>query len=147
MSVKWGIKGFKGDARKCYEEIQTLGEDFTPRDVLELARDPRTELHKCFDWDDTIAAEKWRLHQARQICGSISVVVEHEEQAPVEYRLIEHDSSTMSYRPIVFTVRNEDQYGQLLRQAKRELDAFQRRYKIIKELKNVIEEIEKVINN
>jgi hypothetical protein len=35
--------------------------------VVEFARNPKTELHRHFDWDDTSAATAWRLEQARQI--------------------------------------------------------------------------------
>lgn len=35
--------------------------------VVEYARNPKTALHSCFEWDDTAAAVAWRLEQARQI--------------------------------------------------------------------------------
>ena len=145
MSTEWGTFKFKANAQKCYEEIQTLGEEYTPHQVLDLARNPETELHKCFDWDDSVAAEKWRVTQARQVIRSLVVVVEKEENEPVAYRIIQHDSEEKVYRPITLTVRNEDQYGILLRQAKAELDAFRKKYKHITELEDVIDEIEKVL--
>jgi hypothetical protein len=36
-------------------------------DVVDAARDEATALHSLFTWDDSVAAEKWRLTQARQI--------------------------------------------------------------------------------
>ncbi len=142
MSVQWGFLKFKADAQKCYDEVQTLGESYTPRDVLELARDPKTELHKCFDWDDTSAAEKWRIQQARQVCISFVVRVEKSVEEPKTYRVIQHDHEGKAYKPVVFTVRNEDEYGRLLKQAKAELAQFRSRYKNIAELESVIDEIE-----
>lgn len=146
MSVQWGFMKFKADAQKCFDEVQTLGEEYTPHEVLDLARDPKTELHKCFDWDDSSAAEKWRIQQARFVCNSFTVVIETTEGEVKTYRLVQHDHDEKVYRPVTFTVRNEDQYASLLRKAKAELTAFKNRYQSIVELENVIEEINRVLN-
>lgn len=146
MSVQWGWLKFKADAQKCYDELTSeYGEEFTSEQVLNLARDPGTELHKCFDWDDSTAAEKWRLEQARQVCRSFVVHIEKEETEPVTYRLVQHDSEQKVYRPVTFTVRNEDRYSVLLKQAKQELASFRSRYKSIIELERVIDEIDAVL--
>lgn len=144
--IKWGFLTFKANAQKCYDElIDAYGEEFTAEQVLELARDPSKELHKCFDWNDATAAEKWRLHQARQICGSLTVVIERENKGPREFRIIQHDNAEKVYRPVMFTVRDEDRYARLLSQAKADMKAFKSRYAEIVELQSVIEEIERVL--
>jgi hypothetical protein len=38
-----------------------------PEDVVEFARNPKSELHRHFEWNDTEAAAAYRLVQARQI--------------------------------------------------------------------------------
>ena len=116
MSVQWGFMKFKADAQKC------------------------------FDWDDSSAAEKWRIQQARFVCNSFTVVVETTKGEEKAYRLVQHDHDEKVYRPVTFTVRNEDQYESLLRKAKAELAAFKNRYQSIVELENVIEEIDRVLN-
>ena len=61
--VMWRVDGFfKADAQKCYEEMGDS--DISPEEVLEKAKDKNSELHKCFEWDDTVAANKYRLQQA-----------------------------------------------------------------------------------
>ena len=55
------------DAQKVADEILAIGNFATTAQILDKARDEQTELHKCFDWDDAEAAEKWRLQQARHI--------------------------------------------------------------------------------
>ena len=145
MSGQWGFLKFSADAQKCYDEVQTLGEEYTPRQVLDLARNPKTELHKCFDWDDSSAAEKWRLRQARDVCQSFTVVIETEKGHEKSYRLVQHDREERVYRPVTFTMRNEDMYEQLLKQAKQELASFRSRYKSITELESVIDEIDAVL--
>lgn len=146
MKIEWKGTAFKGNAELCYREIQTLGEDYTPDDILNLARNESTELHKCFDWDDASAAEKWRKHTARLICCSLSVIVEKEEHDPVTYRIIQHNNEKKAYAPVTLTVRNDDEYARLIKQAKAELAAFRLRYKSIVELETVIDEIDRFIN-
>lgn len=51
-------------------------------DVVAFARDPLSALHACFDWEDSEAAEKWRLSQARAVIR-LHVVILSEEQACV----------------------------------------------------------------
>jgi len=54
---------FKADANKCKAEIDMLPKK-TKENVVRFASNSKTELHKCFEWDDTKAAAKYRLEQA-----------------------------------------------------------------------------------
>lgn len=145
MEIKWSGFKFNADAEKCWAEIKSLGEAVTPETIVDFARDENTELHKCFEWDDTKAAEAWRKSQARTICGSLVVVEEKTETEPVTFRILQHDSEEQAYKPVTLILKNETEYQRLLKQAKAELQSFKSRYKNIVELRNVIDEIEKVI--
>ena len=145
MEIKWCGFKFKADAEKCWNEIKSLGDAVTPEAIVEYARDENTELHKCFEWDDTKAAEAWRKSQARTICGSLVVVEEKEEKEPISFRILQHDSQDQAYTPVTLILKNEDEYKRLVNRAKAELASFRERYKNILELRNVIEEINKVI--
>ena len=52
-------------------ELETIrrnaGGVLRPEDVVSFAADPDTELHSRFEWDDTEAAQQYRLWQARQL--------------------------------------------------------------------------------
>ncbi len=61
-------------------ELTTNKGELTPQRVVKAAADPESPLHKAFDWDDTKAGRKWRIHQARQLIKSIRVVIETSEQ-------------------------------------------------------------------
>ena len=55
--VVWKVKGlYKADAEKVYSEITALGDSFSPDQIVEAAKDEKSELHKCFDWNDTCMA-------------------------------------------------------------------------------------------
>lgn len=47
----------------------------TPTLVVDLARDAGHPLHGHFEWDDTVAAEKWRRTQAGELIRSVGFVV------------------------------------------------------------------------
>ena len=49
------------------------------RKVLDDAKDDKSPLHSLFNWDLKQAAEKWWLHRARIIIGSVSIQVTHTE--------------------------------------------------------------------
>lgn len=143
--IVWKGWKFNADAEKCYRELETLGDSYTPQQIVDFAKNPETELHKCFEWDDTKAAENWRKQQARYVCCSISIVTDETEQKPTAYRLIQHDTDKQSYQNVVVTVRNRDQYLDLLEMAKKELNSFKERYRRIVELESVIDEIERFL--
>ena len=60
------------DVGKELEKIeQTTG--ITNQNVLKYAKDETTTLNKMFEWDDSVAGEKYRLEQARKIINNIQV--------------------------------------------------------------------------
>lgn len=62
--------------KACLESLaERDGGRLTPDAVVEAARDPTSPLHDHFTWDDTLAAQKCRLDEARTLIRSIRVVV------------------------------------------------------------------------
>lgn len=137
---KWKVPGlFKADPSKVWDEIKTLDEK-TPDAVVELARNENSVLHDLIDWDDKIAAEKWRRQQARIImCNLVVEVQENKDSEPIELRILYKTDEDKEYRDIEFAVRHEDEYEKLLKQAKRDLLSYQTKYHILKELKPIFE--------
>ena len=54
--------------------IESNGGQVSPADIVDFARNPKTALHRAFNWDDTTAAEAWRIEQAKKILR-VSVVM------------------------------------------------------------------------
>ena len=52
-SWRSGLGVFKADAQKVADEIRSIGEEVSPVQIVAKARNKDTELHKCFEWDDT----------------------------------------------------------------------------------------------
>lgn len=140
--ITWKFEGlFKGDAEKCYAECESLSEA-SPENILALATDETTELHKCFEWDDSIAAHKYRLHQARKITQSFVIVSEDKEIEPI--RAFQITSQTNVYKPTRLFLQDRDEYSILLKRAKEELQAFKKRYKMLSELEEIFNEIDRL---
>lgn len=142
MQAEWKIKGiFKADAQRVADEI---GENsITPEQVLEKARnDKNSELHKCFEWNDGIAAEKYRLIQARKIIINLAYVPKEKTDEPVRCFQITREKSV--YMPTKQFLVNNDEYQDLLKRAKVELESFKRRYATLSELETVFEAIENI---
>ena len=137
MAVEWKMGFFSGvNAEKCYQEIQTIGESVTPKQILEYARNPETELHKCFEWDDSIAAEKFRLQQARMVVCQLVIVEDMNKPEPQKIRVIQ--STGEAYKPVKMIVRNKTEYESLLERARAELRAFKNRYHTLVELEEIL---------
>lgn len=62
-----------GSLREQLDEIRSQYGRLTPRLIVDEARDPRHPLHHRFEWDDGLAAEKWRREQARALIRSVAV--------------------------------------------------------------------------
>ena len=139
MQAEWKIKGiYKADAQKVADEI---GDGkVTPQEVLEKARDENSELHKCFEWDDSIAAEKYRLQQARQIIINLVYAPKTEEVQPV--RCFQITTERCTYQQTKMFLVQEDEYQSLLKRAKSELENFKAKYKTLSELEEVFNAID-----
>jgi len=148
MGIEWKLPGlFKGiNAEEAWNELHGNGEKRTPQEIVDIARNPNSVIHNYFQWDDGIAAEEYRKGQAARMERSFiltKVVDDGEKVEKKIYRLVEVDSSRTSvYTPVIFTLRKEDEYADLLRRAKIELEGFVKRYHSLIELQEIIEDIE-----
>ena len=133
LEAHWKVNGiFKADAQKVCEEIGDTS--ITAEEVLNRARNVDSELHKCFEWDDSIAGEKYRLQQAQNILRMLVFYPTVESKQPV--RVFSYTTET-KYKPTVQMVVNIDEYQELLKRAKQELQAFRNKYKTLSELQDI----------
>ena len=66
------------DVKVLAKAIKRLERDdgkLLPEDVLNAARDPKSPLHDHFTWDETEAAHKHNLHEARQLIRAVRIDV------------------------------------------------------------------------
>lgn len=135
------------DAQKVGEEIKSLsGKDgdkpVKPQEIVEYARNNKaSELYKCFEWNDSLAAERYRLVQARNVVNSIIYVVETVEEGkePQKVKVFMQTEYGSGYQPTEVIVKNEDKYQKLLQQAYKDLKVFKERYYMLTELKEIFD--------
>lgn len=70
-----------------------------PTFVVEAARSEDSPLHELFEWDDGMAAEKYRLEQARHLIRSVRVVSSVEDPAR-PFRVFVNLQDTAGYRTV-----------------------------------------------
>ena len=78
QKYKWKQRRF-GDitadvAAKELCDIQKKHGSLTPDVVVKEAKKKRSPIHDCFEWDDTTAAAKYRVEQAKYLIRTIEVV-------------------------------------------------------------------------
>lgn len=141
----WRTPGvFRADAQKICDELRQIGEEFSPEDIVEAAEDEGKELHKCFEWDDTKAAHKYRIHQAVQLTSNLIFrkEVSENDPPPAPVRIFNKTDNTGGYKIPERTFKVQEEYEALLQRALAELHAFKIKYAALKELDYILELID-----
>lgn len=144
----WKSVGFSANAQRVGEELEKIS-DISNISVLEYAKEnTNSELHKCFEWDDSIASEKYRLIQASQVISSISFIIQEEplKKQKAYYSIKTEEKDIRTFKNIKDILENDEEYKALCEKAKRELENCKNNYNDLikkKDLKEIIFEIYK----
>ena len=132
-------------------EIEALAEkgNVTPEEVVEFASDPKTALHSRFEWDDSEAARKYRVEQARQVIRAVVTVIEHHESGALvkirAYTSLSTDRlNGIGYRRTVDVMSDDDLCAIALVDAQRDFSKFHDKYKDLTALQSVFAAANKV---
>ena len=111
----------------------------TPGEVLRAAASPKSPLHGYFTWDDSEAAQAWRLHQARQLIASVKVqlVGPTGPQEPIRAWVSVQRDDGRAYRALDAVLAEPTARADLLAAARRELERVRRQYGQLEELARV----------
>ena len=121
--------------------------NLTAKALVDVSRPEDAPLHPEFEWNDGIAAEKWREQQGRLIINHLTVVIDNQE--PVR-KFFNIENTANTYTSIDVILKNTDTREQLLQMALRELGAFKRKYSQLTELAKLfdaISETEEALEN
>lgn len=144
ITASWGTINYKADAQKCADEIMEICDEHksaTPQLIVDKARDSKSELHKCFTWDNDKAADKWRLQEARIILCNIRIAEIKEDNKPqaTPIRFFYKTNTTDGYKPTKMIFKNETEYKRLLERCASELRAIKSKYQNINEYNEIWE--------
>lgn len=107
----------------------------TAEELLREARSKRSPIHDCFEWDDTKAANEYRLEQARYYWRAITIEVETKDGGePVRAFHPVFIDGQKRFTGIGTIVENVDLREQLLESAKRDLRAFAAKYSTLRKV-------------
>ena len=116
-----------------------------PEHVVEAAANPENVLHQAFEWDDNEAAHQYRLEQARRLIRVTVMYEPHKGEnirAFVAIRSERYESAGYKYLPML--LKTEDGRRSVLDTALWEFQAFEEKYKTLKELAGVFAAMNKV---
>lgn len=136
------------DAQKVGEVCERLERkgNLTPRALVNASRRKNAVLHDLFEWDNEIAAEKYRETQASYLIRSIEVVsagISEPVRAFVSVTANE-EKTERTYINVERALSINGTREEVLAIALAELKAFERKYSNLEELANVIAAIREV---
>ena len=130
--------------------LESLGTDFQPVDIVNAARPKRSPIHSLFEWDNTVAAEKYRVFQARNHTNRLEIVItsDGDEQKTKAFHSIviteSDDTTKRAYSQMATIMDNKDLRKQVVANALSELNRWKSKYAEYKQIfSGVFQSIEK----
>ena len=144
------------------EGIEAQGDEITPQAFLDASRSEESPTHNIFTWDDSVASEKWRFHEAQTIINSVEyeIIPVKQEISEVEVEIVKSETVAKStafvnvnpkkfgtrahYVPLETAMSNVTFRNQVLENALAELNSFKNKYSRLSELAEVFTAINHV---
>lgn len=146
MTFEWkpGSR-FKVDANTAGAvcgQLEAAG-NLSAKSLLDASRPKDAPLHSEFEWNDSIAAEKFREGQARNIINHLVVRLDEKPDEPVRgfFQITQQEPR---YTNVNAILTHRDLRAELIQQALEEMAAFQRKYGTLTELAMIFEATAKV---
>lgn len=119
---------------------ETLGA-LTPKNLVEVARSKDNILHDLFEWNDEVAAENYRLAQARRLINNLEVIVVSDgESKQVPVFEIVSTPEHRSYKAI--TEFSTDDAEQVRRQVVRDISYLRKKLGFYDKFKDAVAKLD-----
>lgn len=139
MVYEWKTPIYKISAQEAGDHIEELRkeheDEYLPKVILDDSRPEGALLHPCFEWNDEIAAEKYRLKQAGNIIRNLNIVHVDDNQEPPKvlklraYVSTNNENEKANYQPIIMALSDDVTRAQVMKNAVTELKRFLDKYK------------------
>lgn len=155
--------GYKTSAEvvgNALTEIEKRDGEVTSKSFLEYSRPEDSETHDMFEWDDTIAAEKYRLVQSGKIINQLQIeLVQVEDSTPKKLDVTMDRTDVVKkvsafinvsarstkgsavFNNIQSAMADENKSRQVLLNALSDLKVFENKYSTLEEVRGVINAI------
>lgn len=130
---------------------ESHGGELRPQVVVDAARSADSPLHHSFEWNDSEAAENWRLQQARMLIRAV-VTFEHVGKKAVPCRVFvsltpDREENGAGYRLSTSVMSDATHREQLLADALAEMQRFREKYRRLAELAKVFEAMDAIAHH
>ena len=152
------------------KEIEKSEGEVTSKSFLEYSRPEDSVTHSMFEWDDTVAAEKFRLYQSGRIINQLAIEIVYtddgkptemlvdmvEQSAPEQKKqIVSAYVNTVGKSPrayacftnVIDALNDSAKRSVVLENAKSELSSFKKKYGSLKELAVVVKAIDIVLES
>lgn len=131
----------KYDANAVGKEIETLGKNVNPDNIIKLAKKKTSAMHDFFEWDDTEAAIKYRRHQAGILVSSLEVTFVSGKGATRPVTAYVSLKRNDNRKPIEEVAKDVELYSIMKERAFKELQAIKIKYANIAEIQEILADI------
>lgn len=152
------------------KEIEESEGEVTSKSFLEYSRPEDSVTHSMFEWDDTVAAEKFRLYQSGRIINQLAIEIVYtddgkptemsvdmvEQSAPEQKKQIvsayvntvgKSTRASACFTNVIDALNDSAKRSVVLENAKSELSSFKKKYGSLKELAVVVKAIDIVLES
>ncbi len=143
------------------QQLSESEEGLTPKRLVDVSRDKNAPLHDEFEWDDAVASEKYREHQAQTIIQHLIIVktdsekerklkdvqivleknIEDEKRESADRGFVSTGEYDSKYIPLNVALTNEIWRANLLDSARRDSRVFIAKYNRLEELADIIDDM------
>lgn len=124
---------------RAVEDLKARREGCSDADVVAFARHPLSPIHGMFEWDDSVAGEKYRRSQAATYIRALVVVQGARRTAPVRATVRLREVKRAAGEPA--QISSTELRARMLLQALAEARAWINRYRSLPELAEIIASI------
>lgn len=148
MIYKWSVPVYPVSAQTAGVELEKIAEkrgSLKASYVVEESRNKNAVLHKCFEWDNQKAADKYRINQAQDMIRNIVSVKIGQIEPSKPVRAFINFKQDNEFVSIVNVINNSELLENMLDAAMKELKAFQCKYAALEFLSDLMSGIDKSI--
>lgn len=115
--------------------------------VVKVARSPKSPLHNYFEWDDSVAANEYRIEQARRMIQNVEIILPEQAEPIRAFVSLSMDrvQDGGGYRPLQEVLAVSHLREVLLADARRDMERFVAKYSRLEELSHLIGSMKEVL--
>ena len=133
------------DANDVGKEFEKLGDNLTPEAVVNVARNENNIMHSIFEWDDSVAGEKYRKIQATQLIKNLKInIISNDNKEKRQVRAFVSLQRNTGFKSMEAVINDTDQYQLLLDKAYKELYSIKIKYETLSEIQDLLKDIPEI---